>query len=787
MCGVGTSCSVGSPTPTRCLPGSVAPVERSATCTLCENGKFQREYGQTACDVCVTGFYCKEGTSEPSPCPVGHYGNATGLYSAGQCLPVPIDFWAPLGSPVPKPCPPSGFYCPGALRDELYGGGEPIIMPQGESTQSEEVEAVTKEMTLDISMDDFAAQREQLKIALAAQYGVHVSMISLEAAAATSRRTRALQSSRLQLTITIATTDSSGNAVEMSTLISSVSSFDDQALASTIGGVTGTTVSVTSQPLQTSSVLVTVAFNCPRGHYCSAGEVYPCAAGEYNPHAGNTTGLACLACPDYSMSPPGSENVSACLCTDGFVPSTAADGRQLCVCPAGQYRIYDANAANTDKFKCTPCGPGMYKEGLDDPDAGKIMCKQCPNNMKRSDPLQGATSAAQCRCGAGKFTETYSEDYVGDFSPWLSYTFANGSVSTMPPERWRCVDVLSNYYFNPTGVGDPMLAYYPMRADLKVLPGYYRVHSLSLTVKRCGGTEACVGGNNLTDECAINHVGDPATCARYTSLCRAGHTGHYCAVCKANHYRDSQKMCVPCTGSIVGGFAQLFAVMGVAFILLTLALRLRKYVTLSSAFKAKSNDELADALRPMIARQHGFQPPSWARQHSHTRDSIHPWTGAARAQAGPRVEGREAHSLRVQVTTGLHALRDAAQGLFQSRRSCGRSRGAEVAPGEAATQAGACSQEMVSQVGGMRATMQPRVHPCGWCLTLSRRLAPLPDVAWVRARRTCALPSNASRSTSCARDSTTPKASSCASPRPPGLWRCASSSRASGRSSSPCW
>ena len=114
-------------------------------------------------------------------------------------------------------------------------------------------------------------QKEQLKAALAEQYGVPVSMISLEATAATSRRARVLQSSGLQLKITIATTDSSGNTVDMSTLTSSVSSVNDQALASAIGGVTGTPVTVVSQPLQTSTVTVTTAFVCPRGHYCSAG------------------------------------------------------------------------------------------------------------------------------------------------------------------------------------------------------------------------------------------------------------------------------------------------------------------------------------------------------------------------------------------------------------------------------------------------------------------------------------------------------------------------------------
>ena len=72
-------------------------------------------------------------------CPAGHVGNATGLYSTGQCTPVARGYWAPLGSNTPEPCPASGFYCPGALRDDLFGGAKPIIMPVGQSTETKEV------------------------------------------------------------------------------------------------------------------------------------------------------------------------------------------------------------------------------------------------------------------------------------------------------------------------------------------------------------------------------------------------------------------------------------------------------------------------------------------------------------------------------------------------------------------------------------------------------------------------------------------------------------------------
>ena len=502
VCPEGTSCSVGSAAPAPCLPGSIAPAARSQTCDLCGNGKFQREYGQTACDTCIPGFYCKEGTSEPSPCPVGHYGNATGLYSAGQCKPVLIDFWAPLGSALPKPCPQSGFYCPGALQDEAYGGGEPIIMPVGESTRQEEVEAISKSMTLDISMDDFAAQREALKVELGEQYGVDSSLISLEVSAARRARARLLQTSGgLQLTITIATTDSSGNTVDMATLTSSVTAVDDNALASTIGSVIGKTVTVVSQPPTAATVKVTTAFSCPAGHYCSAGQQIPCAAGEYNPYEGNTTGLACLPCPQFSSSEAGSAFLDNCTCTDGFIPSVGTDGRSTCVCPAGQERLYSTDARNKDKFRCVVCRMGQYKENIDEP--GAISCLKCPQENAMTQPTFGATSMTHCRCPNGK------------------YMSAPNNRSN--PSDWSCLDLPANT--DSMGTGS---AYFPFTEDLVLVPGYYRIHSMSLSIKRCVGRDSCVGGNNLTAECTLNHQGSNETCPRYTQLCATGHTGKYC-------------------------------------------------------------------------------------------------------------------------------------------------------------------------------------------------------------------------------------------------------------------
>jgi len=329
------------------------------TCTLCVASTYQGAYGMTSCESCTPGFYCREGAAEPTPCPAGTFGNATSLHSAGQCTPVQIDFWAPLGSSLPEPCPSSGFYCPGKAADELFGGSKPIIMPVGQSTRQEEAPALTKTMSLDISLDDFAAGEEELKMQLAARYGIAPALITLEASARRLRTRRALQSGSggLTLTITIATTDGAGNSVDMDTLTQAVVAVDDTSLATTIGNVTGTTVTVVSQPVEVSTVKVTVAFACPAGSWCTAGLVVPCPDGSYNPLEDQDFATSCVLCP-----------------ANANTIGAASTSRSSCVCGV---EYYDANASQAvdDALIASQTNAGLEPTSLV---ADVVDCQECP-------------------------------------------------------------------------------------------------------------------------------------------------------------------------------------------------------------------------------------------------------------------------------------------------------------------------------------------------------------------------------------------------------------------------
>ena len=390
------------------------------TCDLCSNGKFQRAYGQTACEACVPGFYCKTGAAEPVPCPAGYVGNATGLFSAGQCTPVPIGFWAPLGSSIPEQCPASGFYCPGALRDDVHGGAKPVLVPVGQSTRTVSASALSKAMTLDLSLDDFAAQREQLKIQLAAQYGVDPSLISLEAAAA-RRRARVLQSSGLVLTITIATEDNSGSFVDLATVEQAFAAIDDTALATTISSVTGTSVTVVSQPVQTTNVLVEQRMSCPKGKWCTARLIVDCPLGTYNPLEDQDFATACIMCPPNSYTrETNSTSRAQCVCGEGFYDSNASTAidtdliaAMIAAGPSAAYpepvsMVADVvtceacpvgtNCARGSTLEALPLLTGYYRL-----DATTVDVRECPDARKNCSTSFGTAaceSSSGCSGGA---------------------------------------------------------------------------------------------------------------------------------------------------------------------------------------------------------------------------------------------------------------------------------------------------------------------------------------------------------------------------------------------------
>ena len=100
---------------------------------------------------------------------------------------------------------------------------------------TEDVQTVQQEMTLDLTCDEFNITL--VRMALASRFGVDVALITLTDPCATRRvRARALQSaSGLSFTVTIATSaiaaDGSTVSAEASDLLAAVQGVDDSTLA----------------------------------------------------------------------------------------------------------------------------------------------------------------------------------------------------------------------------------------------------------------------------------------------------------------------------------------------------------------------------------------------------------------------------------------------------------------------------------------------------------------------------------------------------------------------------
>ena len=250
-------------------------------------------------------------------------------------------------------------------------------MPVGQSTETQEVATVQQTMTLDLSLDDFAAQRDALIQRLAAQYGVDASLITLEARAAQRlARTRALQAGGLELTITIATSDGSGNQVDISTIENAASAVDATTLAATISAVTVAAglppviISALQVP-ERATAEIEVPFSCPRGKWCTAGLVVSCPLGTYNPLEDQDFATACVVCPLNSYTKEtNSTSRSACVCDDGFYDansSLAVDADLISAMISAGNDPVTMMAAVVDCHTCpvgTLCAQGSTLEAL---------------------------------------------------------------------------------------------------------------------------------------------------------------------------------------------------------------------------------------------------------------------------------------------------------------------------------------------------------------------------------------------------------------------------------------
>lgn len=129
-------------------------------------------------------------------------------------------------------------------------------------------------------------------------------------------------------------------------------------------------------------MLGTSCTNCPRNTF----------------KEGSNNASICSNCPTGSVSNPGTQSASACVCEDGY-SATTVDGVAACEitteCALGQYV---SDTMQGGKFLCSQCPSGQFK-AISDNRQGSGSCTACP---ARSSSPAGSDAASDCLCNVGQ-------------------------------------------------------------------------------------------------------------------------------------------------------------------------------------------------------------------------------------------------------------------------------------------------------------------------------------------------------------------------------------------------
>ena len=126
ICPAGFYCEEGSHTPTACGNGTYMNHTGASACYICPEGYFCVNRDQA--DICRQGYYCPEGTgADLQPCPLGTFGNTTGLGQVDECTPCTGGYYCGTpGSPDPDGMCDPGYYCSAGV-DIATPTGDPMV------------------------------------------------------------------------------------------------------------------------------------------------------------------------------------------------------------------------------------------------------------------------------------------------------------------------------------------------------------------------------------------------------------------------------------------------------------------------------------------------------------------------------------------------------------------------------------------------------------------------------------------------------------------------------------
>lgn len=347
-CPTGSECWAGATEHSLCPPGMFTATNGSELCMPCSRGQFQKESGQTACFECTAGFYCPHGSSTPVSCIAGTYSPDMGLWKQDQCRKVLPGFYSIVGSTEATPCP-FGCYCPGADKDTRFRGASPIPIVVGDFLVernttvifTHRVEEVSTTLTFDRSLSavqgllsdgrrklsngflDTTMQEQvivdelnALKEGLADIFEVPAGLVDLRLSELDNRvvvevdiTTGAVEDLAAVREVSAAELVELPDDFNATTIMKILESMEEGQLVAALSNVTtvlGHVKSVAEPEVlklvinTTAEAMAMESFQCPVGHWCTAGELVPCPLSTWNNVTNVSSQTACQLCPKQS-------------------------------------------------------------------------------------------------------------------------------------------------------------------------------------------------------------------------------------------------------------------------------------------------------------------------------------------------------------------------------------------------------------------------------------------------------------------------------------------------------
>jgi hypothetical protein len=615
-CPLGNYCPKGTSLPVACQPGSYANVTGLASCITCPAGSFCKDGAVQVSGQCNPGFVCPASSSGPNqvPCPRGTYNPSGGGTSiAASCISCTKGNYCPLGSSAQLSCP-QGFYCTDAV-------GEPTPCPIGRFGNRTSVDSEVA--CTECSPGYYCDTTGLLQPSGLCDPGYYCSRASPISAPGSKPVDEASWKNRLGFYGGICEAggycpagsyqpqpcpvgtylNSTGESSKVGCLLCTPGSYCASTASAGPSGLCAAGYYCTgnaSSPFQfiapngtftkegfdapqlcsrgsyqpqrgqSSCIVCPPGFYCPRigmdqallcdsGGWCAenATSVTLCLTGTFSPNMGLSNASQCLSClPGKFCGTAGLTNVSG-DCTAGFyctqgatvpTPANAASGGGICpighYCPQGSAApipcpggTYIGSSGGSSLLSCLPAPAGYYVN-ISGSSLSGVKCDAgfyCSGGAASARPADGPTGGS-CRpgqycpegstkptpCPVGRFAASFSQT-ICDLCPAGSYCPTTNMTDPIPARM--------GYYVPSTG----------STTETPCDPGYF--------MNATGGSSCtpCPPGTSSSAVAAVS-ISTCVLCAPGTyASTQAAASSSLCTSCSAGTYSsDDRSSCIQC-------------------------------------------------------------------------------------------------------------------------------------------------------------------------------------------------------------------------------------------------